>query len=158
MEYDCASAVLCNSLIVSDGRVRNLRFSKVTLRQVASSGPLSGVVLPASTVSPFASAPVYLCGSMNQWGVTNQLQAAGDKKLSARIMLEPGAHEFKIASHDYSEIDLGGMPGVSAMAPGHALTMEAGGANIRLNVPARAAYEFALDVSDPEAPVLTLKR
>ena len=156
VEYDCATPASCNSFTVSNGRVRNLLFSKVTIKQTAPSGPLSGVAQPASKVSPFASGPVYLRGSMNKWDIVNQLQPAGGKTLSASVMIDAGVHEFKVGSHDFTQVDFGGMPGAAAMTVGQPLKMEATGANLKLNVPARAEYVFALDVSNPAVPVLTV--
>lgn len=148
VEYSCDAARGCNSFSVSNGRVRNLVFSKVAITPVAP---------PPPQVSAFATTPVYLRGSMNGWGVGTPLTASG-KQFAARVTLERGSHEFKIGSSDFAAIDFGGMQDSPAMSLGETRKMEAVGANLKLNVPAKAAYLFTVDVSDPEAPVLTVRQ
>jgi len=148
LEYSCDAARACNTFRISNGRVRNLVFSKVAITPLAP---------PPPPVSAFATTPAYLRGSMNNWDVSTPLLASG-KQFSARVTLDSGAHEFKIGSSDFTAIDFGGMTDSPALAPGEARKMEAVGANLRLNVPARASYLFTLDVSDPEAPVLTVRQ
>lgn len=148
VEYACDAARGCNSFSVSNGRVRNLVFSKVAITPLAP---------PPAQVSAFSTTPAYLRGSMNAWGVGTPLLASG-KQFAARVTLERGSHEFKIGSSDFAAIDFGGMSGRPAMSLGEALKMESVGANIKLNVPAKGSYLFTVDVSDPEAPVLTVRQ
>jgi CubicO group peptidase (beta-lactamase class C family) len=148
LEFSCDTTRSCTSFSVSNGRVRNLVFSKVAITLLAP---------PAPQVSAFATTPIYLRGSMNGWGVATPLRANG-KQFAATVTLERGAHEFKIGSDDFAAIDFGGMPGSPAMSPGETRKLEAVGANLKLNVPARAAYIFMVDVSDPETPSLTVRQ
>ncbi len=148
VEYRCDAKRACNSFSINNGRVRNLVFSKVAITPLAP---------PAPQVSAFAATPVYLRGSMNQWGVGTPLRAKG-KQFTATVTLERGSHEFKIGSDDFAAIDFGAVNGSAAMAPGETRKLEAVGANIKLNVPATAAYTFMVDVSDPETPSLTVRQ
>ena len=94
---------------------------------------------------------------MNDWGVGTPMLASG-KQFAARATLERGSHEFKIGSSDFAAIDFGGMQDSPAMSLGETRKLEAVGANIKLNVPAKASYLFTVDVSDPETPVLTVRQ
>lgn len=148
LDYHCAAARHCNSFSISNGRLRQLVFNKVAITPVEPATP---------PLSPFASAPVYLRGSMNDWTTSLPLRPDG-KQLATRIFLAPGLHEFKIASDDFLAIDFGSVPGSAAMQLGEARTMEALGANVQLDVRTAGSYRFALDVSDPESPRLTVSQ
>ena len=149
LDFNCDAARGCTSFSLDSGRVRNILFSKVTITPVAP---------PPTPLSPFASTAAYLRGSMNQWNVSTPLKAGARKVFSARVMLERGSHEFKIGSEDFTAIDFGGMPDEAAMAMNQPRKLESVGAPLKLNVPARAEYLFTLDVSDPAAPVLTVRQ
>ena len=149
LDFSCDAARGCTSFSLNNGRVRNILFSKVTITPVAP---------PPAPVSPFAGTTAYLRGSMNKWDVSTPLKAGAGKLFAAKVMLERGSHEFKIGSEDFTTIDFGTMPDVAAMAMNEPRKLEAVGANLKLDVPARAEYLFTLDVSDPGGPVLTVRQ
>lgn len=115
---------------------------------------------PLLTVAPkrslFGAQPVYLRGSMNQWGLSQALHSAGDRAYAVEIELAPGTHEFKVGSRDFMTIDFGAAPGAQKVSPGVALVLARGGANLILNVTEPGRYRVTLGVADEHAPVLTV--
>jgi CubicO group peptidase (beta-lactamase class C family) len=86
------------------------------------------------------SAPMHIRGSMNDWGLGPRLVKAGDG-YSAELALPAGVHSFKLASEDWSAIDLGA-PGPGAIAPGATLPLAFRGSNITLNITEAGTYRF----------------
>jgi len=78
-------------------------FTKVTISPVGPDPIGAAFELPPD----FSGTPFYLRGSMNQWSVKDRLLAAGPAQYAVKLMLEPGVHEFKIGSEDFSTIDFG---------------------------------------------------
>lgn len=153
LQFNCVAGKGCNSFSLNNGRVRKLVFSKVTISPV---GP-DPIGAAFDVAPPFAETPFYLRGSMNQWSVKDRLLAAGPAQYAVKVMLEPGLHEFKIGSEDFSAIDFGAFAGDDATALGKPKKLGAVGANLKLTVPTRGAYVFTLDTSDALAPQLTVK-
>jgi CubicO group peptidase (beta-lactamase class C family) len=106
------------------------------------------------TAATYAKVPVYLRGSMNDWGVSERLQSRGRDVYESRLELDAGQHSFKISSEDWNTIDLGARFDEEATRAGAAKALETKGGNLQLAVPRRAAYVFRLDVS--RAPQLTV--
>jgi CubicO group peptidase (beta-lactamase class C family) len=86
------------------------------------------------------SAPIHLRGSMNDWGLGTRLVAQGNDYI-AELALPAGVHSFKLASEDWSTIDLGA-PGPGAIAPGATLPLAFRGSNITLTMAEAGTYRF----------------
>ena len=119
------------------------------------SAPASAILLSAGGASrtlnrssgggpAIAMAPVYLRGSMYDWGTATALQSAGEGVLVADVMLAAGDHQFKIGSDDWTLVDLGGESGepLTIGAPPRALGR--GGANLRLMGLAAGRYRVTV--------------
>lgn len=119
----------------------------------------NGKAIRAPRVAPaplkLEAAPVYLRGSMNDWGLRDQLQAVAPGVYAAKVALDKGEYEFKIASQDWSAVDLGGSMARPAVG-GEPVALALHGANLRLSVSDTASYEFKVDVSAPERPRLSI--
>lgn len=153
LRFNCVPGKGCYSFSLDNGRVRKLVFSKVTIRP---DGP--DPVGAAFEMAPdFADTPFYLRGSMNQWSVKDRLLATGPAQYAVKLTLEPGLHEFKIGSEDFSAIDLGAAGADDAAALGQPKKLGTAGANLKLTVATRGAYLFTLDTTDALAPRLTVK-
>jgi len=117
-------------------------------------------VAPPKNVAPpaaaYAKAPLYLRGSMNGWGVGERLQLRQRGVFEARVELEAGQHTFKLASEDWSTIDLGAPFDEGVLQAGAAQRLEQKGGNLVFEAPHRAAYLFRLDASG--TPQLTVSR
>ena len=86
------------------------------------------------------SAPMHIRGLMNDWGLGPRLVAQGNDYI-AELALPAGVHSFKLASEDWSTIDLGA-PGPGAIAPGATLPLAFRGSNITLTIAEAGTYRF----------------
>ncbi|MCG7489225.1 pullulanase-type alpha-1,6-glucosidase [Vibrio sp. Of14-4] len=65
------------------------------------------VVDPSSEPAPFGNTKVFLRGSMNDWQANSELIYQGDGVYDVEAYLTPGVYEFKFASSDWEQVDLG---------------------------------------------------
>lgn len=100
----------------------------------------------AELAAAYAATPMFLRGSMNDWGVSAPLAAAGPGVYAAVLDLPAGEHRFKFASQDWRTVDLGAAGG----PPGPELGVR--GPNLRFTAAAPGRYRFELDLRDPAAP------
>jgi CubicO group peptidase (beta-lactamase class C family) len=89
---------------------------------------------------------LYLRGSMNDWGLRDQLQAVAPGVYTATVKLEKGDYQFKVASEDWKTVDLGGSES-KPLAAGAAATLARAGENINLSVASPSTYTFKVDAS-----------
>jgi hypothetical protein len=108
-------------------------------------------------------AELFVRGSFNDWHTSHPLEFdAAINRYAANIELAPGvAHQFKIASADWTTVDLGSPsvnPGDNVVELGvhEQLTTTRGYGNLSLTVPESAVYSFTLDPTDPANPTLTV--
>jgi hypothetical protein len=121
-----------------------------------------GLATSAVHAAPY-DAELFVRGSFNAWHTSHPLEydAATDRYV-ADIELAPGvAHQFKIASADWTTVDLGSPsvnPGDNVVELGvpEPLTTTPGYGNLSLTVPESAVYSFTLDPTDPANPTLTI--
>ena len=66
---------------------------------------LGGCGVPCDEPYP---ADIFLRGTFNDWGLTDQMIYGGDGIYEVVISLDAGEWEFKIASEDWNTVDLGG--------------------------------------------------
>lgn len=113
---------------------------------------------------------LYLKGSFNGWfgeDATDEVKAdyvfgysAGIYKMATSLAASADDYEFKVADLLWSEpTSFGATAGEEAVVLGEDKTLIVGegiGQNISLTVAADANYEFTIDATDPEAPVLTV--
>lgn len=116
-------------------------------------------VLTVSEYQPYGTTTVYARGTINpgQWTTENPLTYIGENRYRMTIALEAKGYEFKIASSDWSTVDFGaGADGVDVTL-GAAKTLAAKGANLKMTLTSAGTYEFIIDASDKNAPVLTVR-
>ncbi|MDB2373386.1 hypothetical protein N9W11_02375 [Psychrosphaera haliotis] len=104
-----------------------------------------------------SNVPIYIRGGMNGWGETNKLafvptdsgnsNEAG-KTLISEVELPLGSLEFKVASSDWSTVDLGSSTdGKEAVVIGESIGLGKAGDNNLIITPTEAGdYTFKLDV------------
>jgi hypothetical protein len=113
---------------------------------------------PAPTHAAFLAEPIFLRGSMNNWGTDIRLEASGDKAFRADISLPAGRIEFKLASANFRSVNLG------ATGNHRDLTIEGGGVlswegrRLAYIVDEPGKYRFSLQAEDALAPRLTIER
>ena len=113
----------------------------------------------AAPADPPYPAGIFVRGSFNDWGVSDAMKYdAHANRYVALVELAPGVtHQFKIASQDWSTVDLGDFvdPVVNLSVP-KTLSTSPGGGNLWLEVPTAGVYSFTLDPTDLASPVLTV--
>jgi hypothetical protein len=110
----------------------------------------------ADAAQPFAGAPVYLRGSMNDWGIQSKLVTSDNGHYSVKIALAKGRYEFKVGSEDWQTTDFGGSGDNESVTLGSAKALREGGENLVIEVPSPATYRFTVDATKPRSPVLTV--
>ncbi|MCF2949928.1 DUF3372 domain-containing protein [Paraglaciecola aquimarina] len=121
-------------------------------------GLAADVTLNKPDVAPYGNTTVYLRGSMNNFGddgltSDDTLSYAGDGIYSLDYTLAAGTYNFKLASEDYSIVDLGFAQ--VEFAEGSIATTEDGDGNISFEVQAQSNYHFKLDASQA-TPILSI--
>lgn len=161
LQYTCVDAKSCNSFTLSDDRVRNLRFAKVKIETVATSKEKALIAAQIADMNnlipPFKTVPAYLRGSMNQWGVRDKILAIEKNKFGVDIVLNKGNYEFKVGSENFTDIDFGGNFGDASIRLNSSNKMESAGENFSIDVPHDGTYSFTIDITDPHAPIITVK-
>ena len=106
---------------------------------------------------PYGDTPIFLRGQFNGWS-TDPLRYVGGGLYEGYVQLDPGDYEFKIASEDWSTVDISAPEGSTAITLGVPATLSSAGRlpNLTLTIPAGGEYRFALDALDSAAPILTV--
>ncbi|MDH3532771.1 MAG: DUF3372 domain-containing protein, partial [Gammaproteobacteria bacterium] len=105
---------------------------------------------------PYGDAVLLLRGDMNGWGTDTAFSYDGSQRYSVMVALDAGTYGFKVATEDWSTVDLGAADAVD-IAPGGSLTLGAGGANLSLTIAEAGNYVFALDAGVADSPVLSVR-
>ncbi len=129
--------------------------SAVTLLEGGTAQRLQRVA-PA-LAEPATTVPL-LRGSFNAWGTQHVFASAGRGQWSLLIDLPAGTASFKLASADWSALNLGAALAAGSMASGQGSRLVPMGDNLVLEVPAAATYRFDIDASDAERPLLRVVR
>ncbi|WP_100657488.1 pullulanase-type alpha-1,6-glucosidase [Alteromonas flava] len=104
----------------------------------------------------FGSTPVFVRGGMNGWGTDNELVYQGDGVYSVDISLGGGAVEFKVASDDWSTVNLGAPDGESnEVSVGVPFNMATSNNNLRIDTET-ATFEFKVTGPERGSPQVTV--
>ncbi len=103
--------------------------------------------------------PVYLRGTVTASGwdanTGNQLTYEGNSVYAISVALNAQAYEFKVASSDWTAVNLGA---AQAVVLGENITLQNNGSNIAFTVDTAATYRFVVDARNPDAPVIKVYR
>lgn len=117
--------------------------------------------LIAKTAPPsaalFASVPIYVRGTMNQWSLRDRFQKTEASAYEAVLTLETGSNAFFIASEDGEAVALGAPFDEQATYLDKPKPLDSNADILILEVSQRAQYVFRLDVRDPHKPLLTVR-
>ncbi|WAJ70876.1 alpha-1,6-glucosidase domain-containing protein [Catenovulum adriaticum] len=105
----------------------------------------------------FADTPVFIRGGMNDWGEVDQLSYNNDGTYSVDLTLAAGDYEFKIASADWSTVDLGAVSENVAnveLAVDEQLAFK--GDNMTFTADSDGIYRFLVEGPDGANPNLTI--
>ncbi|MHC5112508.1 MAG: alpha-1,6-glucosidase domain-containing protein, partial [Planctomycetota bacterium] len=105
---------------------------------------------------PYGDVVPLLRGAMNGWGTDDAFTYDGNQRYSIMVALDAGTYGFKIGDADWGTVNFGSS-GTADIAPGGSLTLAAGGGDLTLTIAEAGNYVFALDASNPDAPVLSVR-
>ena len=105
---------------------------------------------------PYGDAVLLLRGDMNAWGIDTAFSYDGSQRYSVMVALDAGTYGFKIADADWGAVNFGAADAAD-IAPGGSLTLASGGGNLSLTIAATGNYVFAVDASNPDSPVLSIR-
>lgn len=107
---------------------------------------------------PYGDTDIYLRGQFNGWGTGNRMTYLGGGSYNGFVTLEAGDYAFKIASEDWSTVDIAAPEGQGVITLGEPATLSAAGRlpNLSISIPAAGEYRFVLDALDADAPILTV--
>ncbi|QQX78937.1 pullulanase-type alpha-1,6-glucosidase [Shewanella sp. KX20019] len=106
----------------------------------------------------FAGNTVYVRGGMNGWGEVDAFSYQGMSVYTVDIALEVGDNEFKVATGDWSTVDLGAATEQEDISLDMVQTLASKGANMHLDVTEAGTYRFTLTGPDPKAPKLSVNK
>ncbi|WP_086932902.1 alpha-1,6-glucosidase domain-containing protein [Agarilytica rhodophyticola] len=119
----------------------------------AGASPALGGAIP----NPF-SVPIFLRGSMNSWGISDELNYNGDGTFTVFTDITAADYEFKIASEDWSTVDFGAATADTTVTLGSDKTLATGGGNLAITIPSDGEYRFDLNAAvDASSPVLNVR-
>jgi pullulanase len=104
----------------------------------------------------FGDTTVFIRGGMNAWGETDALIYDGNGAYSAELAIDAGSYEFKVASSDWSTVNLGGSGENTAISVDVPKSIVAQGNNLAIDIPASSIYKFTVVGPDPSAPIVTV--
>ena len=124
----------------------------------ADEGGQGGATLWVAPAEPFAGTPVFVRGGFNSWGTANPLAFEGAAQYRADIDLAAESYEFKIASEDWSTVNIGaGDSDTVTIGAPLPLADMGGPPNLRTTIAEADTYAFTLDTSR-DGPVLLLRK
>ncbi len=111
------------------------------------------------TQSTFSTVPSFVRGSMNGWsGDGARLHQNAYGIYEAEIELSPGDHTFRIASEDWTAIDLGALLDEASLNLNETKRLDWRGENLILNVSDAARYLFRVDLRNPDTSYVKVSR
>jgi pullulanase len=97
---------------------------------------------------PFVGTAIYVRGTLNDWGVTDELSYQGKGIYTFTKTLSAASYEFKVASEDWSTVDYGSAESDANVMVGTAEQLSVAGANMTLDIAEQGEYQFVFDASD----------
>ena len=117
-----------------------------------------GATLWVAPAEPFAGTPVFVRGGFNSWGTASPMVFQGDALYRADVELAAESYEFKIASEDWSTVNIGAADSDMVVVGEPLPLADMGGPpNLRLTIAEADTYAFTLETSR-DAPVLLVRK
>lgn len=140
------------------GGVPNMTFTPSAagdyLFTLAAADPLNPV-LTVVNADPWSGTAVFIRGAMNGWGTDDQLGFIGTAQYSVDLLLSEGTYEFKVASEDWSTINLGADDNATVSLDVNTNLLQDSQTNFTIEITTEATYRFQVDASGAQ-PVLTV--
>ncbi len=119
---------------------------------------LTSLIPVAPNRKAIASVPMFIRGSMNNWGLVSRLRKTTDGIYEADIDLDAGQHIFKLASEDWNIIDFGSQIDEPIVTLGKAKAVDFKGGNFKLDVKENGRYVVRFDARQITQPSVTIVR
>jgi CubicO group peptidase (beta-lactamase class C family) len=113
---------------------------------------------PEPSAGLFASVPIYVRGTMNQFSLRDRMKRVDQSVYEAQLTLEAGSNAFFIASEDGKAVALGAPFDDQATYLDKPKALGFKADILMLDVPQRGQYAFSVDVRNPRTPLLTVRR
>lgn len=125
---------------------------------VVEGGPPITLTRGAAPSAAIAAVP-FLRGSMNEWSVATPFGRESDAVFAVDVDLAAGTYEFKVATSDWSTIDLGAATAdpVLVDAPSPTMLLQHGG-NLSVAIDRPGRFRFRVDGRGSGSPRLTVTR
>ncbi len=117
----------------------------------------SAPVLTVQNEEPFFGTAVYLRGGFNGWGTDNEFNYDGGRIYSTAVDLGAESYEFKVASEDWSTVNLGAVSGDDAdriVTLGEDTFLATSDNNLSITADSAESYVFIFDMTTLEEPKL----
>ncbi|MBM32919.1 MAG: pullulanase [Rheinheimera sp.] len=126
--------------------------------QMGEQGPglAADATLGAPDIPPYEATTIFVRGGMNDWGENDAFNYAGAGIYSATLNINAGSYEFKVASGDWSAVNLGAGAAGNQVVVDTPIVIAPSNDNLLLNIPSTSAYVFTLNAVNPAAPTLTV--
>ncbi|NMP17818.1 pullulanase-type alpha-1,6-glucosidase [Thalassotalea sp. Y01] len=138
----------------------NMTFAEGDYTFIFDASNTAEPTLTVYSAKMFGDTTVFIRGGMNGWGETDALTYQGDSVYSATIALDATSYEFKVASADWSTVNLGATSGDDAevmVAVDEALVQDSQ-SNFTINVEEAGDYLFTVTGPDPLNSTLTVTK
>ncbi len=119
-------------------------------------GLKADATMGAPDIAPYGLTTVFMRGGMNGWGEADAFAYAGDGIYKVKVNINAGSYDFKVASSDWSTVDMGAGAQGADMTLDAAKTLAQGGGNLKITFAKTSSYVFTLDANVKTAPVLTV--
>lgn len=118
---------------------------------------ISAPTLTVKNEDPFVGTTVFLRGGMNGWGETDVMTHIGGGIYQGTFTISAQTHSFKIASADWSTVNLGANSADEAITEGEVLTLLSGSSdNFSMAFTEAGDYTFHVDASNINEPMLSI--
>ena len=126
--------------------------------QMGAQGPglAADATLGAPDIPPYAATDVFVRGGFNGWGEADAFSYDGAGIYTASINIDQGSYEFKVASSDWSTVNLGAGAAGNQVVVGTPLVIQTSNDNLRIDIAKSSTYVFTLNANDAAAPTLTV--
>ena len=112
-------------------------------------------VNPNEVAPPYGDTPIYVRGLNGNWDPGYEMTYDGAGKYSYSMVLSAGDYEFKIASQDWSTVNLG-WDNVDIAMDSVTITGNNTGDNMMFSLTEEANYTFTIDANNTERPTISI--
>lgn len=114
-------------------------------------------LLTVRNEQPFVGTNVFIRGSMNGWGEANGFNYMGNGQYSVTFNIAAGDYEFKVASSDWSTVNMGAPADDNQVVIAENQLLVAGSNdNLHISIATTGDYTFIFDASNLAEPTVTV--